>query len=97
MAVVGDSPFMHSDMNSLLNAAYNQVRIVVLILDSTTTAITGHQGNPGSGISPFGEDRVCGTGVTDVAIIDAFDLKFIRQALNTAVLTGVLSICSPAG
>jgi indolepyruvate ferredoxin oxidoreductase alpha subunit len=49
VAVIGDSTFAHSGITGLLNAAYNQRNILVIILDNGTTAMTGMQPNPLSG------------------------------------------------
>ncbi|MGI2335069.1 MAG: thiamine pyrophosphate-dependent enzyme [Dehalogenimonas sp.] len=100
LAVIGDSTFMHSGINSLLNAVYNQANICVLVLDNATTAMTGHQGHPGSGVSPAGEKRndvviedlIRGAGVPDVAVIDAFDLKAIRSAVKHGMATEQLAV-----
>ncbi|APV44636.1 indolepyruvate ferredoxin oxidoreductase alpha subunit [Dehalogenimonas formicexedens] len=100
LAVIGDSTFMHSGINSLINAVYNQAKICVIILDNGTTAMTGHQGHPGSGVSVKGqsgnrvviEDLVRGAGVKNVAIIDAFDLKTIRSALRQAMSSESLEV-----
>ncbi|MDV2990291.1 MAG: thiamine pyrophosphate-dependent enzyme [Dehalogenimonas sp.] len=100
LAVIGDSTFMHSGINSLLNAVYNQANICVLILDNATTAMTGHQGHPGSGVSPAGERRnnvvienlVRGAGVADVTVVDAFDLKAVRNAVKQGLAAGQLAV-----
>ena len=52
---LGDSTFLHGGMTGLLNAAYNKARITVTILDNSTTAMTGHQPNPGTGMTASGE------------------------------------------
>ena len=49
MAVIGDSTFFHTGINSLMDVAYNKGNILALILDNRTTAMTGGQENPGSG------------------------------------------------
>ncbi len=100
LAVIGDSTFMHSGINSLINAVYNQAKINVLILDNGTTAMTGHQGHPGSGTSATGqpvnriiiEDLVRGAGVKNLAVVDAFDLKIIRAALRKAMTSDELEV-----
>jgi indolepyruvate ferredoxin oxidoreductase, alpha subunit len=100
LAVIGDSTFMHSGINSLINAVYNQAKICVIILDNGTTAMTGHQGHPGSGIAVTGrplnrvviEDLVRGAGIKDIAIIDAFDIKAIRTALRQAIASEKLEV-----
>jgi len=55
---LGDSTFLHGGMTGLLNAAYNKAKITVTILDNTTTAMTGHQPNPGTGVTATGEPTV---------------------------------------
>lgn len=90
VAVLGDSTFMHSGMPGLVDAVYNQANITVVILDNGTTAMTGHQGHPGTGISARGdkvtvvklEEVVKGLGVRDVHVVSAFDLKAIETALK---------------
>ncbi len=60
VAVLGDSTFMHSGMTGLANIAYNQSNSTVIILDNSTTGMTGHQENPTTGKNPggpCGEDR----------------------------------------
>ncbi|MBE0479875.1 MAG: indolepyruvate ferredoxin oxidoreductase subunit alpha [Dehalococcoidia bacterium] len=90
VAVLGDSTFMHSGITGLVDAVYNQASITVIILDNETTAMTGHQGHPGTGISARGlktqavklEDVVRGVGVRDVNIVSAFDLAEIESAIR---------------
>ena len=55
---LGDSTFLHGGMTGLLNAAYNKARITVAILDNSTTAMTGHQPHPGTGVTVTGEATV---------------------------------------
>jgi len=57
-ASLGDSTFLHSGMTGLLNAAYNRARITVTILDNSTTAMTGHQPHPGTGVTATGQTTV---------------------------------------
>jgi indolepyruvate ferredoxin oxidoreductase alpha subunit len=100
IAVIGDSTFMHSGITGLLDAVYNQSKITIVILDNMTTAMTGHQGHPGTGISPQGqlrnrviiEDLVRGTGIADVRVIDAFNLKTIRYHLREATNNSQLTV-----
>jgi indolepyruvate ferredoxin oxidoreductase alpha subunit len=53
---IGDSTFLHAGMPGLLNAAYNKARITVAILDNSTTAMTGHQPHPGTGLTVTGDE-----------------------------------------
>lgn len=52
---IGDSTFLHAGLTGLLNAAYNKARLTVAILDNVTTAMTGHQPHPGTGVTARGE------------------------------------------
>jgi indolepyruvate ferredoxin oxidoreductase alpha subunit len=51
VSVIGDSTFVHSGMTGLAEMIYNPPRTghVVVILDNSTTAMTGHQEHPGTG------------------------------------------------
>jgi indolepyruvate ferredoxin oxidoreductase alpha subunit len=51
-AVIGDSTFFHSGITPLIDAYYNEAEGLVLVLDNRTTAMTGHQGHPGTGLRP---------------------------------------------
>ncbi len=100
VAVIGDSTFMHSGITGLVNAVYNESKITIIILDNGTTAMTGHQGHPGTGISARGQETkkveleslVSGIGVTDVKVVDAFDVKAVRQSLRSSLDNPELSV-----
>jgi indolepyruvate ferredoxin oxidoreductase alpha subunit len=51
VAIIGDSTFFHTGINSLMNVAYNNSKVVTIILDNRITAMTGHQQNPGTGLT----------------------------------------------
>lgn len=55
VAVVGDSTFYHAVIPALLNARYNQAGFLLIVLDNETTAMTGHQPHPGTGVNAMGE------------------------------------------
>lgn len=55
LAVIGDSTFLHSGMQGLLNLAYQRANVTVLLLDNSATAMTGAQNNPGNGRDLHGE------------------------------------------
>ncbi|MDD4565230.1 MAG: indolepyruvate ferredoxin oxidoreductase subunit alpha [Eubacteriales bacterium] len=55
VAVIGDSTFFHSGVNSLMDVVYNRGNSVSVILDNRITAMTGHQQNPGTGYTLMGE------------------------------------------
>ena len=100
VAVIGDSTFMHSGITGVVNAVYNAGRITIIILDNGTTAMTGHQGHPGTGVSAKGEmtkkveleTLIRGIGVSDVKVVDAFDIKALRHNLESSLDSDELSV-----
>jgi indolepyruvate ferredoxin oxidoreductase, alpha subunit len=100
VAVIGDSTFMHSGITGLIDAVYNNSTITVLILDNGTTAMTGHQDHPGSGKTIQGtetakvdiEQVVRGTGITDIQVVNAYDIKAVRSAIKSALDNKNLSV-----
>ncbi|MBA7695182.1 hypothetical protein ES703_103804 [subsurface metagenome] len=100
VAVIGDSTFLHSGITPLVNAVYNEGQITVIILDNRTTAMTGHQDHPGTGISAQGKETkavglehlVRGMGISDVRVVDAFNIKSIRTAVRNSLDSPELSV-----
>lgn len=100
IAVIGDSTFMHSGITGIVDAVYNDSKITVLVLDNSTTAMTGHQDHPGSGVSAQGiatkavdiEKLVKGAGVNDVQVVNSFDIKAVRSAIRSALDNDELSV-----
>jgi indolepyruvate ferredoxin oxidoreductase alpha subunit len=88
VAVIGDSTSFHSGVTPLIDAFYNEVEGMVVVLDNRTTAMTGHQGHPGTGLRPDRSQgpvvdiqKVCeGIGVR-CATVDATD----HEALDAAI------------
>ncbi len=78
----GDSTFFASGITGIVNAFYNQADMTAIILDNSTTAMTGHQPHPGTGRTAMGEivEKVDieailrGIGLTVVETADPFDL-----------------------
>ena len=93
IAVIGDSTFFHSGMTGLLDAAYNDVGVITIILDNRITAMTGHQENPGSGFAlsgaPAREAQIAAivraVGIELVQTVDPFDLAQVREAVAVAM------------
>lgn len=87
---IGDSTFFHSGMTGLANAVFNKHNLLLVILDNGTTAMTGHQPNPGVCSAVLGEgcehldieSVVRGIGVTDVAKIKPFNLRGTLKTLE---------------
>ncbi|MEM3580363.1 MAG: indolepyruvate ferredoxin oxidoreductase subunit alpha [Candidatus Bathyarchaeia archaeon] len=94
IAIIGDSTFFHAGIPRLLNAVYNRHRLVVAVLDNLTTAMTGHQPHPGTGMTgmqtptePIAIEKVAeGCGVKFVRVVDPFDVgeaeKILKEALQ---------------
>jgi indolepyruvate ferredoxin oxidoreductase alpha subunit len=93
VAVIGDSTFFHAGLPALANLVYNQGASTVIILDNLTTAMTGTQGNPGTGLTLQGaqapkidiEAVIRALGVEDVRSVDALDVKAVDEAIKEAV------------
>ena len=93
IAFMGDSTFFHSGVNPLINALFNNHKIVMVILDNRTTAMTGHQPNPGTG-REFGgvvtdpldiESIARGVGAKFVRTVDPYDVKAATEVMREAV------------
>ncbi len=100
VAVIGDSTFLHSGVTGLINAVYNQSGITLLILDNSTTGMTGHQQHPATGKNLKGEpapvvlldELVKACGVTDLQIVDAYDVKAVESAVKGAIDSKEVSV-----
>lgn len=55
VAFVGDSTFFASAMTGIANAVYNDHDVTFVILDNSTTAMTGSQPHPGTGDTLMGQ------------------------------------------
>lgn len=100
VAVIGDSTFLHSGVTGLINAVYNQSGITLMILDNSTTGMTGHQQHPATGKNLKGEpapvvllDELCkACGVKDLQIVDAYDVKAVEKAVKSAIASNEVSV-----
>jgi indolepyruvate ferredoxin oxidoreductase alpha subunit len=100
-AFVGDSTFFASAIPGVVNAVYNQASFTLVVLDNSTTAMTGHQPHPGTGRTMMGQivDRVSiekvleGIGVETVETVDPLDhAKAVETVKRTAEKPGVKAI-----
>ena len=57
LAFVGDSTFFASGLPGIVNAVYNGHDVTVCVLDNATTAMTGSQPHPGTGVTLMGPKR----------------------------------------
>ncbi len=89
-SVIGDSTFLHSGITALISAVYTGANILVIIMDNASTAMTGHQPTPLTGITAKGQQggkvsleelcRACG--VKSVDVVDPFDKDATTRTLK---------------
>ena len=103
VAVIGDSTFLHTGVNSLINMVYNKSTATVMILDNRTTGMTGHQDHAATGKTLKGEEtyaidlsELCRTiGVPNVIEVNAFDTvtleKVIKESTQSDTLTVIIT------
>ena len=106
VSVIGDSTFLHTGINGLVEMVYNppQTGHVLIILDNSTTAMTGHQEHPGTGRTllhePAGkvviEDVARSLGIRRVHVIeprsgtDDFD-RLLAECLDSNELAVIIA------
>ena len=90
VGVIGDSTFLHSGINGLLDMVYNGSTATLIILDNSITAMTGRQENPGSGFTLAGDkakkvdlEQLCrSVGIEHVRTVNPWDLAKTRQVIQ---------------
>lgn len=90
VAVIGDSTFLHTGVNSLMNMVYNQATGTVIILDNSTTGMTGHQDHAATGKTLMGDTtyminiyKLCkAMGIEHVYEVDAFDIEGLEKLIK---------------
>ncbi len=100
VATIGDSTFLHTGVNSLINMVYNKSRATVMILDNRTTGMTGHQEHAATGKTLKGEQTyaidlaaLCRSiGVPRVFTIDAFDTEALARTLRESAAGEELTV-----
>ncbi|WP_026835742.1 indolepyruvate ferredoxin oxidoreductase subunit alpha [Eubacterium xylanophilum] len=106
VAVIGDSTFLHTGINSLENLAYNQSTGTVMILDNSTTGMTGHQDHPATGKTLQGKEvpaislySICkAMNIENVVEVSAFDIDNLEKAVKEETARDALSViivCAP--
>lgn len=100
VAVIGDSTFMHTGINSLMNMVYNQGTGTVIILDNSTTGMTGHQDHAATGKTLKGQVvpainiyGLCKSlGIEHVCEVDAFDQAELERVIKEEVARDAVSV-----
>ena len=100
-AFVGDSTFFASAVPSVINGVFNRADFTLVVLDNSTTAMTGHQPHPGTGRTMMGESVppvsiesvLKGVGLTVVETVDPLDHeKAVETVKRVAAEKGVKAI-----
>ncbi len=100
VAVIGDSTFLHTGVNSLMNMVYNQATGTVIIMDNSTTGMTGHQDHPATGKMLNGQptysvdlvDLCKALGVKNIEVVDPFDQEKLEEVVKTEVAREEVSV-----
>ena len=103
VSIIGDSTFIHSGLNGLVEMVYNppETGHVLIVLDNGTTAMTGQQEHPGTGrtmehdatghVSIEGMARAAG--IHNVDVVDPVkDPKGFEALLTTRLASNDLSV-----
>ena len=100
VAVIGDSTFLHTGVNSLMNMVYNQATGTVIILDNSTTGMTGHQDHAATGKTLQGDPTyaidipaLCrAIGVKNVVEVNARDIQAVEKAVKEEIAKDEVSV-----
>lgn len=85
VASVGDSTFFASVLPGLVNAVYNKHPVNLVVLDNRTTAMTGHQPHPGTGITGMREE------------VPPLDIEEVSRGLGVKYVKTITTFESMAG
>ncbi len=100
VAVIGDSTFLHTGINSLMNMVYNKSAGTVMILDNSTTGMTGHQDHAATGKTLKGETtyaislyHLCkAMGIEHVYEVNAFDIDALAEIVKRETARDQVSV-----
>ena len=100
VSVIGDSTFIHSGITGLIDIVYNKGNNTVIILDNSITGMTGHQDNPTTGYTIYGEKTkqvnlitLCkAVGVERVTVADPFDVNEFERIVKTELAANEPSV-----
>jgi indolepyruvate ferredoxin oxidoreductase alpha subunit len=100
VGVIGDSTFVHAGITGLVNLAYNQTKGLVIILDNSTTAMTGSQPHPATGINIKGEptkklileDLCLACGADNVDVVNPYKVKELEDLVRRRISEDKLSV-----
>jgi len=93
VGMVGDSTFFHSGITGLLDIGYNKGKVTIFVLDNRTTAMTGHQEHPGTGLTLMREETMAASiakfgqacGIKRIKHVDPYDVKTTQQIISEEI------------
>ena len=100
VAVIGDSTFLHTGVNSLMSMVYNKASGTVMILDNSTTGMTGHQDHAATGKTLMGEPtyaidiyNLCKSmGIENVVEVSSFDQAELTRVIKEETQRDAVSV-----
>jgi indolepyruvate ferredoxin oxidoreductase, alpha subunit len=98
--VIGDSTFVHSGITGLINAVYNRAKGLIIILDNSTTAMTGGQNHPATGKTITDQptrklvlEELCkACGVDNVDVVSPYEFKNLEALIKQRLTDDALSV-----
>jgi indolepyruvate ferredoxin oxidoreductase alpha subunit len=93
IAFIGDSTLFHAGLPSVMNAAYYDAHVLLIVLDNRWTAMTGHQPTPSTQETPDGKSvrhvdipkLLRGLGVTWVKSVNPFRPDRVEAVVKEAL------------
>ena len=93
VAVIGDSTFLHSGVAALIDIVFNKGITTVILMDNSTTGMTGHQQHPGMGKTVRNLDTnainyevlIHAIGVKHIRVVDPYDLEVTEKSIKEAL------------
>ncbi|MGC8501638.1 indolepyruvate ferredoxin oxidoreductase subunit alpha [Desulfurella sp.] len=100
VSVIGDSTFLHTGLQPLIDAYVNNVAYTVIILDNSITAMTGGQPDAASGFNIKSdktpkvdlETLIRSIGIKRVFKVDQYDYKTTKEIIEQEINTKELSV-----
>lgn len=100
VAIIGDSTFVHSGLTGLVEAVYNKANATIIIVDNSTTGMTGHQNHPATGKTIRNQEtfklnieEVCkAVGVSSVRVVDPNELSAFEQTVKEELVNQGVSV-----
>ncbi len=102
VAVIGDSTFIHSGITGLINMTYNRIPSTLVILDNSTTGMTGHQDHPATGITLKGKEtpaliiedlcEAAGVRKERIRIVDPQNISAMKKAVSEELAADDVSV-----